>query len=222
MSRHIETMKDHPSALLLAAQLLAVLLYPFLDDTNLGRGLLGVVSMIVVGLALYAVRRTPNLWLVAFALGVPALIFTVLEAAFPTQDWIVLTSALLHAPFYIYVSIGLLRYLFHDDHVSRDELFAIGATFTVVAWAFAHIFSAVQIIWPGSFVGPGAAGDPRDWFELLYLSFTTLTSVGLSDIYPVLGQARSWVMIEQVAGVLYIAMVVARLVGLSTRARTRA
>ncbi len=113
----------------------------------------------------------------------------------------------------------MIRYLFDDDRVTRDELFATGAAFTVVAWAFAYVYAAAQVIWPGSFVGAGGAGD-RSWFELLFLSFTTLTSVGLSDVTPVLAHARSLVMIEQVAGVLYIALVVARLVGLTfTRAR---
>ncbi len=43
---------------------------------------------------------------------------------------------------------------------------------------------------------------------------TTLSSTGLSDITPLTGHARSVVMIEQVAGIFYIAMVVTRLVGL--------
>lgn len=58
------------------------------------------------------------------------------------------------------------------------------------------------------------------FFELLFLSFTNLTIVGLSDLLPVLGHARSLVMVEQVAGVLYVALVVARMVGL-TVARSR-
>jgi len=53
----------------------------------------------------------------------------------------------------------------------------------------------------------------------LFLSFTTLTSVGLSDVMPVLPNARSLVIVEQVAGVLYVALVVARLVGLTAVAR---
>jgi hypothetical protein len=72
------------------------------------------------------------------------------------------------------------------------------------------------VIWPGSFTGHGGPGD-RTWFELLFLSFTTLTSVGLSDVTPVLAHARSFVIVEQVAGVLYVALVVARLVGLTVR-----
>ena len=56
--------------------------------------------------------------------------------------------------------------------------------------------------------------------ELLFLSVTTLTSTGLSDVVPVRPNARSFVMIEQIAGMLYLALVVARLVGL-TIARLR-
>jgi hypothetical protein len=42
-----------------------------------------------------------------------------------------------------------------------------------------------------------------------------MTSVGLSDITPVLPHARSWVMIEQVAGLMYVALVISRIVGLA-------
>ena len=205
--------------MLLVCQLLAVLLYPFLSDTWPGRAALGVVGIVVVGLALWAVRRTPALNVVAFALGLPALCFTVLDALFPHNDAIGLTSAALHAPFYFYVSYEMIRYLFHDDHVTGDELFATGAAFTVVAWGFPYVFAGVQIMWPGSFAAPGQASDPRGWFELLYLSFTTLTSVGLSDVTPTLAHARSVVMLEQLAGVMYLALVVARLVGLTIRGR---
>lgn len=132
----------------------------------------------------------------------------------PDSDGVLLASALLHAPFYFYVSYGMIRYLFHDDRVTRDELYATGAAFTVVAWGFAYVYLAVQVLSPGSFAGTSGTGD-RTWFELLYLSFTTLTSVGLSDVTPVLDHARSLVMVEQVAGVLYVALVVARLVGLT-------
>ena len=206
--------RSHPSGVLLVGQLVVVLAYPFLDGSTAGRAVLGVVQMVLVFTAVAAVRRTPALGWVAVLLGVPAMAFAVLEAVEPTTDWIVLVSAALHAPFYLYVSYAMLRYLFHDDRVTRDELFATGAAFTVVAWAFAYIYAATQVLWPGSFVGAGGEGD-RPWFDLLYLSFTTLTSVGLSDIVPVLGHARSLVMVEQVAGIFYVALVVARLVGLS-------
>jgi hypothetical protein len=141
------------------------------------------------------------------------MVFAVVEAVQQDTDWIVLTSALVHAPFYFYVSYAMVRYLFHDDRVTRDELFATGAAFTVVAWGFAYVYAAAQVLWPGSFVG--ADGHDQEWFSLLFLSFTNLTSVGLSDVLPIDAHARSLVMVEQVVGVLYVALVVARLVGLT-------
>jgi hypothetical protein len=211
---------NHPSGVLLVAQLVAVLAYPFLTDSTAGRAILGVVQMGVVLIALWAVRRTPALNLVAVLLGGPAMVFTIFEAFEPTTGWIVLVSALFHAPFYFFISYGMIRYLFHDDRVTRDELFATGAAFTVVAWGFAYVYAAAQVIWPGSFIAYGGDGD-RPWFELLYLSFTTLTSVGLSDVIPVAGHARSLVMVEMIAGVFYVALVVARLVGLNANRRAR-
>ncbi|HYF72869.1 MAG TPA: potassium channel family protein [Nocardioides sp.] len=204
----------HPSGVLLAAQLVAVLAYPFFEDTAWGRAVIGVVQLGIVLIALGAVRRTPALTWFAVLLGAPAMALTVVEAVYPQADGVVLASALFHAPFYFYVSYAMIRYLFHDDRVTRDELYATGAAFTVVAWGFAYVYAAAQVVWPGSFIGAIGTGD-REWFELLFLSFTTLTSVGLSDVVPVGEHARSLVIVEQVAGVLYVALVVARLVGLT-------
>jgi len=205
--------RTHPSGVLLVGQLLVVLAYPFLDHSTGGRAVLGVVQMVVVFTAVAAVRLTPALSWVAALLGLPAMVFAVLEALEPHTDWVVLTSAAVHAPFYFYVSYAMIRYLFHDDRVTGDELFATGAAFTVVAWAFAYVYAAAQVVWPQSFVG--ASGDEQEWFNLLFLSFSNLTSVGLSDVLPVQAHARSLVMVEQVAGVLYVALVIARLVGLT-------
>ena len=204
----------HPSGVLLGAQLVAVLAYPFFDDSAWGRAVIGVVQLGIVLTALAAVRRTPALTWVAVLLGAPAMALTVVEAVQPHTDGVVLASALFHAPFYFYVSYAMIRYLFHDDRVTRDELYATGAAFTVVAWGFAYVYAAAQIAWDGSFIGAVGHGD-RPWFELLFLSFTTLTSVGLSDVVPVGAHARSLVIVEQVAGVLYVALVVARLGGLT-------
>ena len=209
----VGAVRRHPSGILLLAQLFALLAYPFSDDSTIGRAFLGAMGTCVVLIALWAVRRTPALGWVALLLGGPAMVFSILEPLVDT-DAVVLTSALLHAPFYFYVSYGMIRYLFHDDRVTTDELYATGAAFTVVAWGFAYVFVACQVIWPGSFVGAGGNED-HEFFDLLFLSFTNLTSVGLSDILPALGHARSLVMVEQVAGVLYVALVVARLVGLT-------
>jgi hypothetical protein len=221
MTSWLSRLWQRPSAVLLAVQLLGVLIYPFMDESAIGRAALSSFALVVLFLAVRAVRATPALLWVAVVLGVPIVILTVLEVADPLNDQVILWSSILHAAFYFYTSLALLRYMFLDRFVTADELWATGATFTVVAWAFAYTFMAIQVIWPGSFI---AAIDPeasRTWFQLLFLSFTNLTSVGLSDITPVLAAARSWVMIEQVAGLMYVALVISRIVGL-TIARQRA
>jgi membrane-bound ClpP family serine protease len=140
----LEIAHSHPSAVLLFGQLLAILAYPFVDDSAPGRALLGVVGTALVLVALWAVRRTPGLTWTAVLLGAPAMVFSLLEAVLPDTDWVLLVSGSLHAPFYFYVSYGMIRYLFHDDRVTRDELYATGAAFTVVAWGFAYLDVVVQ------------------------------------------------------------------------------
>ena len=212
---------QQPSAVLLAVQLIGVLLYPFMDQSPIGRAALSSFGLVVLFLAVRAVRATSALLWIAVLLGLPIVVLTILEIVDPLNAQVILWSSVLHAVFYFYTSFALLSYLVVDRFVTKDEVWAVGATFTVVAWAFAYTFMAIQVIWPGSFTAAIAPDAPRTWFELLFLSFTNLTSVGLSDITPVLPHARSWVMIEQVAGMMYVALVISRVVGL-TIARQRA
>jgi hypothetical protein len=205
--------------MLLAAQLLAILAYPFLDDNRVGAAVLGVLSIVAVGLAMALVRSTPALTVIAVSIGLPALVMTVLESVLPGAEWVSLTSAVLHAPFYFYVSYSTIRYLFHDDRVTSDELFAIAAAFTVVAWGFAYVYVGLDVVFPGS-IQPLADSGASRFFDLLFFSFTNLTSVGLSDILPTGDHARSIVIVEQFAGVLYVAMVISRLVAMSVSRRS--
>jgi hypothetical protein len=211
----LRRMRALPCATLLAVQLLGVLLYPFMEGAEVGRALFSLFGLVVLALAVVAVRSTPALTWVSITIGLPVVALTVLEVVYPDSSPIALWSGVFHALFYFYTSYGLIAYMFADNWVTRDELFATGAAFTVAAWAFAYVYGVVQIIWPGSFTAAVNPDAPRTWVELLYLSFTTLTSVGLSDITPILPNARSFVMIEQVSGVMYVALVVARLVGLT-------
>lgn len=206
--------RDSPSAILLFAQIIAVLAYPLAGNTGVGRIMLGVFGVVVLAIAVYAVRATPALTWVAVLLGIPVVVLTVLEGVYPRNDTVGLVSAVMHALFYAYTAYGLVRYLFEDMWVTRDEIYAVGANFTVVSWMFAYVYMAVQIIWPGSFVAYQGEGQ-RTFLELLYLSFANLTSVGLSDVTAVLPFARSFVIIEQVAGVMYVALIIARVVGLT-------
>ena len=213
--------RTHPSAVLLYAQLLGILLYPFLEGPGdeLGTLFLSVLGMVVLGLALAVVRATPSLTWVAVLIGVPAVVLTFVDVFTTGQSWH-LASDVFHAAFYAYTFVALLRYMFGDEHVTVDEIYAVGATFSIGIWLFAYLYSICQALVPGSFIAGINSDAPRSWFELLFLSCTTMTSTGLSDVIPVKPNARSLVMIQQIAGMLYLAIVVARIVGLTlTRQR---
>jgi hypothetical protein len=131
-------------------------------------------------------------------------------------------SSLLEALLYFYAAGSLTAYMMSDHRVTSDELFAAGATFTLLAWAFAYVFLVCQFWYPGSFTGALEPERSRTWLELLFLSVTNLSATGLGDIVPLSSPARVLVMFEQLCGVAYIAVVVSRLIGLSLlRARQR-
>jgi hypothetical protein len=206
-----------PSAILLAAQLAGVLLYPFMERAA-GRALLSLFGILILGLVVIAVRRAAGFHMVGPLLAIPATILLLIQAV-TGDDALLPYSSALEAILYFYAAGALIAYMLADHIITRDELFAVGATFTLVAWAFAYSFTVCQAIEPNSFTGSVDPEAERTWMELLYLSFTTLSSVGLSDIYPVEPFARALIMLEQVAGIGYVAMVVSRLVGLLVMGR---
>jgi Ion channel len=205
--------RKEPSAILLVAQLAGVLLYPFMEGSA-GRALFSAFGIALLGLVLLAVRSSPALTWVVIAGGIPATVLLIIQAV-TDSDTLLPYSSAIEAVLYFYAAGALIAYMVADHEITRDELFAIGATFTLVAWGFAYLFVVIQAIEPGSFT---AAVDPeaqRTWMELLFLSFTNLTSTGLSDVVPVKPFARGVVMIEQIAGLSYVAVLVSRLVALT-------
>jgi Ion channel len=205
--------RREPSAVLLALQLVSLLAYPFMDSEGVGRALFSVLGIALLGLVVLAVRSSPGLTWIGLTLGTPATVLLLIQAITGSSELLPYSSGF-EAVLYFYAAGALIAYMLADHVITRDELFAVGATFTLVAWGFAYTFTACQAIEPGSFT---AAVDPqgaRSWMELLFLSFTTLSSTGLSDVVPIKDFARSLVMLEQLAGLAYVAMVVSRLVGL--------
>jgi hypothetical protein len=146
--------------------------------------------------------------------GIPATVLLLIQAV-TRSDTLQPYSSALEAILYFYAAGALIAYMLGDHEITRDELYAVGATFTLVAWAFAYTYTVYQAIAPGSFAAGTQPGGERTWVELLFLSFTNLTSTGLSDVTPVKPFARALVMIEQLAGLAYVAMLVSRLVGLT-------
>jgi hypothetical protein len=216
----IAFLRRTPSAGLLGVQLLGVVLYPLMESSPRGRTLFGLFGLLVLGIALWVVRRTSWLTWIAVTLALPVVVLSGLMLSSP-HPGLAMATAALQAVFYFYAAGSLISYMLQDWWVAPDELFAAGATFTLLAWAFAYLFVVCQGLQPGAF-GYTSAGDTlvaRSWTELLYCSVAVLSSVGLSDILPVSPMARALVMLESFAGIMYIALVVSRLISLTVTAR---
>lgn len=209
MRRWVRFLRATPCLVLLLVQLGGVVLYPFMAESFVGRTTFSVFGLVVLVMTIVALRATPFFTWVSGLVFVPAAALLIVAAVTGDEDlfpW----SAGFELVIYFYAGISMLAYMLKDENVTVDEMWAIPAVFTLFAWAFTYLFVVVQALDPGAFGG----GDARGWMDLLFLSFTTLSSTGLSDIVPVTGHARSVVMLEQVAGIFYIAMVVTRLVSL--------
>jgi hypothetical protein len=152
-------------------------------------------------------------WL-GYVLVVPAMALHAADALGGNAWSLYAASLAAQALFHAFVVICLLRYMLRDEVMTRDELFAAAGLYTLMAFVFAYLYALIEHWQPGAFV-INAANNPTGltrWWDLLYFSFTCLTSVGFGEITPANDHARSLVMIQQMIGVLYFALVVSRLV----------
>ncbi|MDH0863462.1 ion channel [Mitsuaria sp. GD03876] len=206
--------RRHPSAILLLVQLAGLLLYPLLETSRSAPLALGAFGIVVLIFTTRMVRSTPGLTWISATIALPAIVLLLLQAFLGKHELLPWSSAL-EALFYFYAAVSLIAYMMSDWHATTDELFAAGATFTLIAWGFAHVFVVVQTVYPGSFSAAVDPQSPRTWTELMFLSFALLSSTGIGDVIPVRPLARAVTTVEMFVGVMYLAAVVSRLIGLT-------
>jgi hypothetical protein len=211
--------RRHPSAILLLVQLLGMLLYPFIEKEPAGHTAFNVFGVLVLALTVRMVRRTPGETRISIALGVPIVILLALQTFFDMRSSLLAWSSALEALFYFYAAGSLIAYMMEDRRATTDELFAAAATFTLLAWGFTHLYLMVQELHPGTFAAAVNATAPRTWSELNYLSFALLSSTGIGDVIPLTVHARALCSVEMLVGVMYLAAVVARLIGFTTQGK---
>ncbi len=205
----------HPSLTLLVTQLAVILVLPLLGKDSVAQLSFSLISLVVLGLALRLVRRSPADNDVAVALCACVLVLVVWHMVSPGRYLQVAMSAL-EAVFYFYATGALITYMLQDGVATSDEMYAAAATFTVLAWAFAHVFMVYQLLSVHGF-SANDSGRAHTWFDMLFLSFTCLSGVGLGDTVPLAPMAKSLVMLAEFAGVMYVALVVSRLVNMAAR-----
>jgi len=121
---------------------------------------------------------------------------------------------------FVAVSIGI--HIVAEESVTMDLIYGSACVYFLLGFVWAIGYGLIELLIPGSFsVGGhvltqnghlGHFGFLND--NLSYFSFITLTTLGYGDIIPLSAPARSAASLEAIVGQLYIALLVARLVGL--------
>ncbi len=215
MKKILHTLSSHPSGLLLFVQLASIIIHPALESIKFNQAIFSCFNVAALLLAVWVVNRSPAINWVAWLLATPAIFLTIAFVVTANEHYFVLAQ-LLESGMYFYTAFGLVMYMFNDDIITRDELFAAAATFTVLAWGFALLYSVCQYFIPGCITGGAHPEQPRTWLELIYLSFTILSSTGYGDVMIIHPVTRIIGIFQMFVGLMYMALIVSRLVSLTS------
>jgi hypothetical protein len=197
-------------ALLLA--LLALLVgVPIFGDSRHGRTLIGLLDILILGAAVAAVARSRLSLAIAGVLGLPVLIFQVLALQSDLPGPLALSWGFA-AGFYVFALVQLLQYVLRPDAITADKLYGAVAVYLMLGITWAFGYGVLQYFHPGAFTLGGTV-QALEFPELIYFSFVVLTSTGFGDILPAVTQARFLVILEVMTGVMYVAILIARLTG---------
>ena len=109
-----------------------------------------------------------------------------------------------------------LRFAMRSTKIDAEHIYAALSAYLLAGIFFGVLYHAVEHVWPGSFTAAGAIGE-FPLFDAMYFSFVTLATLGYGDLVPVSEVARGLAIIEAVSGQLFLAVMIARLVGSHAR-----
>ncbi len=212
--------KDNKLAALFFSLIALLLLFPFLGSHGFaGKIVAALLNTAIVAFGLLAVldseEHAKKRKRVLLFFGVPAILASFRDLS---ADTLWSFAAVFPIFFYFYAVLFILRYLLRSKEVGRGQLYGAASIYLLLGVAFATLYHLLFVINASSFAGVGSAsGGALQLGDLLYFSFVTLTTLGYGDIRPATQVAQSFVILEAIAGTLFIAFVVARFVGLATR-----
>jgi hypothetical protein len=199
----------------LGALILLLLSYPFVVDLEHGDLIETVLMMVLLISALLAVGE--GSWVLAILLVAPALAGPWVDHYRPglVPYWVVSGARMLFVGF---VVTQLLRFILRSARVNSEVLCAGISAYLMLGLLWTSAYLTVSLLNPAAFSGPHLpAGQTLGRFDALYFSYVSLTCLGCNDISPVSKVARMMVLVESTTGVLYLAVLIARLVSLYSK-----
>lgn len=196
---------------LFAAMLALVAVAPLVEPTPNGRFATNLISVFVIVAAVATLGRNVSSFVIALLLAIPALAlqWDAVQAHHPEM---LIWARAFATTLYVATLVYLLRYVFQPDVMTADRLWGAAASYLMIGVVWMHLYGFVEHFYPHSFTVGGAASEV-DLADLLYFSFTVLTSTGFGDMAPVSRQARSLCILEQLVGALFVSILIARLAG---------
>jgi voltage-gated potassium channel len=216
----MEKVFRHRFLILLAALLLLLALYPFLEQDVSER----LLSLFFTGTLLagtYAVSRDRRLLVAAIVIAVGA--FGSQWLTHFVNGWIVFVfSRSLGCLFYLLITVAILANVLKGEAVTADKICGGICAYLVRGLMWAFLFGLIEVVHPGSFMENGKIITPdrgtSHQFALLnsmiYYSLATLTTTTYGDILPKTTPARALSNLEAIAGQMYVAILISRLVAL--------
>ena len=189
---------------------------PFIEK----RWFADIVATAVTVFAVASVSEKRGLLLVFSVLAVFVIAGTWYAHWFPGYS-IAVAVHFLNALFEALVVGAILAHVFKSTRITRETIAGAICAYLLIGAMWAHVFSIVENVSPGSFAdnsieadaasGPEPIRDQADRFT--YFSFVTLTTLGYGDMTPLTRPAKNLAAMEAIFGQLYLAVLIARLVG---------
>src|SRR5271169_3502368 len=194
--------------------LASLVLYPYVQDGGFRYLAFRVLGSAGILIAVYAIRLRRTLLLVALLLAVPALLERMLLRE-PDPGFLSILNIVLSFVFDVFIVVVIFRRVFTSDQPNSETVFGALCIYLLLGFSFASLYGMTAALQPRAFYL-----DPLtnlhtipDRFDFVYYSFATMTSLGSVGITAVSASTRSLSVIEAIIGVLYLAVLIARLMG---------
>lgn len=207
--------RPYRHAYLLASLLLVIAVRPFLAERMVGVKLLDAFMLVSLIIGAVASARSRGALLVTGALTMATVIARIYwdSGEQPALLYVWLSG---YAAVYAIVAALVASSLFqHSDRISADTLCGALSIYLMIGMLWTMLYAMLEAFAPGSFQFQSAPpGDDQSFERLLGFSFTTLTTLGYGNVSPATPRADSLATLEAIAGQVYLAVVIARLVAM--------
>jgi hypothetical protein len=204
--------REARSVVLLISIVLFFVLAPILESAEIGGLFLLLNLYVTLVAATIELAEKRKLFWSAIPLAGTSMILLLVSRYHPIWP-LLFANNLVLAAFLLLVSVSLFNYLGQKGQIARVRLYVSVSLYFLLGLTWFAFYNLLNVIQPGSFSEGGVilTGNTH-WSTMLYFSLTTLTTLGYGDILAVKPAARMISVLEAVAGVLYIAITVARLI----------